>query len=1203
MFCVDASERIDKIAFNCQDVSGFFHQNNKWYHISDGDGGNMLIDEFDPDFMYYFDYQGSLYRLHGFDLSASNPIYFLNNLYFFPPMVKHPSDKNRLYFGTDHLYYFEDIFKENQLEEIHVSSLDNTTYINCGSIQKVHTHKLTDIEISHNNPDVMYVSTKQTYWSLSYDADCNTGNDLDPDYFETALFKSINGGQSWTDISAGLLGLFSGFITDIELNPYSDNEFWLTFGHATTDEGHPNRTRKVYHSTNGGTSYTVFDQGINPKIPVWRLKFDPLTRNLYMATDVGVFKRHINASQWENLSITTDGGVLHKMVYDLDIHNKSRTLYAATFGKGLWLAPLNDCPEYSSTPLIVHGNQTWSAPKHIASDVIVETGSTLTITDIVFFNGNSKLIIERGAKLYIDGGVLTNSCDSDTWQGIEVWGNSAQGQNPSYQGMLEITNGGTIENAITGVLLDKGGSGNAPQGYTGGIIIADNAVFKNNLNDIIFNPYIQPTISYLSSCRFITDENSPHQGAITQAHLTMTDYRELQIHGCTFANENTEILPATQKGTGIFSSNSSFFIDHLCITGPPCMEYQPTVFDKLYYGIYALGTTSERTFTVQNSDFSCYRGIYNSAFDNSTFALNDFYVPATEAGIDEAYGLYLDNSTGYTVESNFFNGVTGEEQVGLYVNNSGEYDNLIYNNTFKQLYYAINIQGINRHDYGGLLVKCNDYIQNITDLTVVTEGGPLQHIHEGIAQSQGYIPLPPNQGDPTAPAGNTFTNYYAHVWDIYNESNSIVYIFHNESSTNKRVNPTENYGSVSTNENLDAQYDKDIACPSSFGDGEGRDGLMGTMLAAESSADSTSAELTALTDGGDTDELAFDVAMAMPGEEIETRDILLAQSPDLSDTVMVAAIEKEDVLPNAMVRDVLVENPQAAKSKKVQDALDNRDEEMPQYMRHQIDQGYDTLSEKELLEAKLAYHKSKKSWAFNKLHYLYRTDTAVINVYDSLEQLYTINSNLSNQYRLAMLKLENGDTTEPYTILSDIQNNYELTDDQENERLAYNSYFNIIKQMIKEEQMYPDSTAISNLTNVEQDGHGKPSVYARNVLIMAGEITFNESILLPDTSLKADKITDPSLINIVQSNGPTMLILKPNPANDYVIAEWSLPELSGEPILIISSLDGHIVNKIKLDGLRNEKVISTSRLKPGSYLFTIRDNQTIFESKKLTIIK
>ena len=331
--------------------------------------------------------------------------------------------------------------------------------------------------------------------------------------------------------------------------------------------------------------------------------------------------------------------------------------------------------------------------------------------------------------------------------------------------------------------------------------------------------------------------------------------------------------------------------------------------------------------------------------------------------------------------------------------------------------------------------------------------------------------------------------------------------------------------------------------------------------------------------------------------------MLLAESPDLSDTVMVAAVEKEEVLPNAMVRDVLVENPQAAKSLEVQEALDNRSEEMPQYMRNQIDQGYDTLSEKELLEAKLAYHKSKKSWAFNKLHYLYRTDTAVVNVYDSLEQLYTINSNLGNQYRLAMLKLENGDTTEPYTILSDIQNNYELTDDQENERMAYNSYFNIIKQMIKEEQMYPDSIAISNLENVEQDGHGKPSVYARNVLIMAGEITFNESILLPDTSLKAGKITDPSLINIEQSNGPTMLILKPNPANDYVIAEWSLPELSGEPILIISSLDGHIVNKIKLDGLCNEKVISTSGLKPGSYLFTIRDNQTIFESKKLTIIK
>ena len=345
------------------------------------------------------------------------------------------------------------------------------------------------------------------------------------------------------------------------------------------------------------------------------------------------------------------------------------------------------------------------------------------------------------------------------------------------------------------------------------------------------------------------------------------------------------------------------------------------------------------------------------------------------------------------------------------------------------------------------------------------------------------------------------------------------------------------------------------------------------------------------------------IQTSYPEETMEVRQELLDASPYLSDTVMVAAVEKEEVLPNAMVRDVLVENPQAAKSEKVQNALDNRTEEMPQYMRNQIDQGMDTLSEKELLEAKLAYHKMKQAWAFNKLHYLYRTDTTVENVSDSLTLLYTNDGSLNNKYRLAMLHLKNGDTTIPFIILTDIGNNFELTDNQEDERQAYDTYFGITKRMVREGFQYPDSTSIAGLEGLEQDNHGKPAIYARNILVALNEITYQETVLLPDTSLKTSEITDPSLITLDYGSKPTYLKLKPNPASDYVIAEWQLPESIDEAMLHIRDIDGRLIKSLDLSGFRNEQVISTANWKPGTYVISLVSGNVKYESRKLSIIK
>lgn len=87
----------------------------------------------------------------------------------------------------------------------------------------------------------------------------------------------------------------------------------------------------------------------------------------------------------------------------------------------------------------------------------IRENSTVTVTGRIKINENGKIIIKPSGKLIIDGGELTSVCSDKQWQGIEVWGVDSLHQNLSngqyYQGILELKNGATIENAMCAVNL------------------------------------------------------------------------------------------------------------------------------------------------------------------------------------------------------------------------------------------------------------------------------------------------------------------------------------------------------------------------------------------------------------------------------------------------------------------------------------------------------------------------------------------------------------------------------------------------------------------------------------------------------------------------------------------------------------------------------------------------------------------------------
>jgi len=77
---------------------------------------------------------------------------------------------------------------------------------------------------------------------------------------------------------------------------------------------------------------------------------------------------------------------------------------------------------------------------------------------------------------------------------------------------------------------------------------------------------------------------------------------------------------------------------------------------------------------------------------------------------------------------------------------------------------------------------------------------------------------------------------------------------------------------------------------------------------------------------------------------------LLSESPTLSDDVMLVAISKEYELPKPLLADILSQNPQAANSQPILDALANRSNPLDEYQMNQVLSGNAWHSFKENLQ-------------------------------------------------------------------------------------------------------------------------------------------------------------------------------------------------------------------------------------------------------------
>jgi len=271
-----------------QDNGTIMRTSSGWREVLGGDGMECIIDYTDDDIMYATIYYGDLYKITNGGASSTSilPEEDLEGAWV-TPVIMHSRIPYILYAG------YQDVYRSVNRGYSWTKLSDNLT----GGIN------LRSLAISPVNDNTIYAATYHNIW------------------------RTTDGGKSWSSIKTGLPDLAISYIT---VSPTNPGEIWISLSGYSPGN-------KVYYSETGGDDWENYSTGL-PNVPVNCIVAQEDSRNgLYAGTDIGVYFRDASLGEWEDFN----GNLPNVMVGELEIHPPSNKIRAGTYGRGLWETSLN----------------------------------------------------------------------------------------------------------------------------------------------------------------------------------------------------------------------------------------------------------------------------------------------------------------------------------------------------------------------------------------------------------------------------------------------------------------------------------------------------------------------------------------------------------------------------------------------------------------------------------------------------------------------------------------------------------------------------------------------------------------------------------------------------------------------------------------------------------------------------------------------
>ncbi len=585
------------------------------------------------------------------------------------------------------------------------------------------SNHIADSRVKYNVTHIYFYNDNVLFTSINDNAIYNYIAGIDPDRVTEGLPIIFNNGYY---LGAGGYATSVGGAPLIHTFQTPAAGDWFVFEHLRHEMGH---TFGWHHTYAGG------ELSINPcSSPDFLSDVFPIN-NSHCSPNANCNTCPEDAVNWSNNVLSSNSPVGTTWMSPLQMGRRIRNLHL----------PFNNVRSFAKEmisdhqfPWLITSNETWDFDIQMYRDIVVKSGNTLTIKCRVAMATDGKITVEKGAKLIVDGGEITGWCkktpagslnNMPLWSGIEIDGspfvnqliNGLTGYCPN-QGIVEIKNNGIISYAFKGIITSRTINGTWINNTSGGIVLADNANFINNVFDIIFYKYQQGNVtSKIINSNFETTGEigrDANNNQITPAeHLKLYQNWGLKIEGCRFEYAAGTIYPQGNRGAGVYATDSHFNIDWYCNTSP-CISGIRCKFNNLTNGVWIDNFNPLYIGNIQHSDFN--------ENDRGAVIENSNYLSFFENNITMTTGLigvYLYKCKYYNVRNNNFSSLW-QQGAGIIVYDSKDGAHQIYRNTFSDFNVGILCEDNNGgYSFGtnGLKMNCNDFTAgapNTTDISM-----------------------------------------------------------------------------------------------------------------------------------------------------------------------------------------------------------------------------------------------------------------------------------------------------------------------------------------------------------------------------------------------------------------------------------------------------------------------------------------------------
>lgn len=393
-------------------------------------------------------------------------------------------------------------------------------------------------------------------------------------------------------------------------------------------------------------------------------------------------------------------------------------------------------------PWVIGEDQTWDFPFRLYQDLIIKSGTSLTITCKVFMPPNARILVEKGATLMLDeGGEITSYHSRSKWNGIELEGNKNQPPFPEHQGTLIMKNGAKVSNALNGVrnfTFDNGAQG-------GGIIQVENSEFINCRRAVELNDY--PYYSYLhngeSQCYFhqvsfiIDDTLVYHNTSGAKEFFTAFNI----LGGITIKNSYFENKLSLEERTQDIRNDAVYLLSS-----------QAVISNSKFYGFRngikhdTYTSTPSRSINLTSNEFrknstsiQLLRSSHNQIRNNDITDMISYMYEHPFGGIRlrNASGIFVNNNNNTLIHcNNKIDGTVIDEsdfhhKYGIILDNNGSLRslNVVRNNTMSNLFSGLQTQKYNKRAH----INCNTFKNNHYAINVNPESpdGVLNNLGSG----------------------------------------------------------------------------------------------------------------------------------------------------------------------------------------------------------------------------------------------------------------------------------------------------------------------------------------------------------------------------------------------------------------------------------------------------------------------------------------